>query len=66
MDFEPELAVRLVWSGTPIAVLPTQVVYPPDGISHFSLARDYPRLASLYVRLLGGMVRRAPERMGRR
>jgi glycosyltransferase involved in cell wall biosynthesis len=61
MDFEPELAVRLVWHGTPIAALPTRVIYPPDGISHFSFARDYPRLASLYLRLLGGMVWRAPE-----
>ena len=61
MDFEPELAVRMVWHRTPIATLPTRVLYPPDGISHFSVARDYPRLASLYVRLLGGMLPRAPE-----
>src|SRR5262249_19327903 len=38
MDFEPELAVRLVWHGTPIAALPTRVIYPPDGVSHFSVA----------------------------
>jgi glycosyltransferase involved in cell wall biosynthesis len=61
MDFEPELAVRMVWQGTPIASLPTQVTYLPDGLSHFSLARDYPRLALLYVRLVGGMLLRAPE-----
>jgi glycosyltransferase involved in cell wall biosynthesis len=61
MDFEPELAVRMVWHGTPIATLPTRVIYPPDGISHFSVARDYPRLASLYLRLLCGMALRAPE-----
>ncbi len=61
MDFEPELAVRMVWHGIPIATLATRVIYPPDGISHFSFARDYPRLASLCVRLLGGMVRRAPD-----
>jgi glycosyltransferase involved in cell wall biosynthesis len=61
MDFEPELAVRMVWQGTPIAALPTRVVYPPDGISHFSVARDYPRLASLYVRLLGGLLLRVPQ-----
>jgi glycosyltransferase involved in cell wall biosynthesis len=65
MDFEPELAVRMVWHGTPIAALPTRVIYPPDGISHFSFARDYPRLASLYLRLLGGMLRRAPVLLGR-
>jgi glycosyltransferase involved in cell wall biosynthesis len=65
MDFEPEMAVRMVWHGTPIETLGTRVVYPPDGISHFSIARDYPRLASLYVRLLGGMLRRAPELLRR-
>jgi glycosyltransferase involved in cell wall biosynthesis len=61
MDFEPELAVRMVWQGTPIATLDTRVIYPSGGISHFSLARDYPRLASLYLRLLAGMVVRVPE-----
>jgi glycosyltransferase involved in cell wall biosynthesis len=61
MDFEPELAVRMVWQGTSIATLPTRVIYPTDGISHFSLARDFPRLAWLYLRLLGGMLPRAPE-----
>jgi len=65
MDFEPELAVRMMWQGTPIATLGTRVIYPPDGISHFSVARDYPRLASLYVRLLGGMLWRAPELLSR-
>ncbi|TMA36174.1 MAG: glycosyltransferase family 2 protein [Deltaproteobacteria bacterium] len=65
MDFEPELAVRMMWQGTPIATLATRVIYPPDGISHFSVARDYPRLASLYVRLLGGMLWRAPELLSR-
>jgi len=60
MDFEPELAVRLVWEGVPVVTLPTRVVYPPGGLSHFSLVRDYPLLASLYARLLLGMLQRAP------
>jgi glycosyltransferase involved in cell wall biosynthesis len=59
MEFEPELAVRLVWEGVPVVALPTRVVYPAGGLSHFSLARDYPLLASLYVRLLLGMLPRA-------
>ena len=59
MEFEPELAVRLVWDGVPVVTLPTRVVYPPGGLSHFSLARDYPLLASLYARLLLGMLPRA-------
>jgi glycosyltransferase involved in cell wall biosynthesis len=65
MDFEPELAVRMVWQGTPIAMLDTRVIYPSGGISHFSFARDYPRLASLYLRLLAGMVVRAPKLLRR-
>jgi len=60
MDFDPELAVRLVWEGLPVVPLPTRVVYYPGGLSHFSLSRDYPRLASLYARLVAGMLMRAP------
>lgn len=60
MDFDPELAVRLVWEGLTIEPVPTRVVYARDSLSHFSVARDYPRLASLYARLLLGMLRRAP------
>ena len=63
MEFEPEIAVRMVWAGTPIAPLPTRVIYPPGGLSHFSFARDYPRLASLYVRLLAGMRAAAPRQL---
>ena len=63
MEFEPELAVRLVWRGTPIASLPTRVIYPRDGVSHFSFRRDYPKLAATYARLLVGMLRRLPERL---
>lgn len=60
MEFEPELAVRMVWSGTRIVPLPTRVAYFRGGVSHFSFSRDYPLLAALYLRLLGGMLRRAP------
>jgi glycosyltransferase involved in cell wall biosynthesis len=59
MDFEPELAVRLVWERVPVVRLDTRVVYRKDGFSHFSVARDYPRLAALYARLVVGMLGRA-------
>jgi glycosyltransferase involved in cell wall biosynthesis len=59
MEFEPEIAVRLVWEGVPVVTLPTRIVYLPGGLSHFSLSRDYPLLASLYLRLLAGMLPRA-------
>ena len=62
MEFEPEIAVRLVWEGTPVVSLATRVVYPRGGRSHFSLRRDYPLLARVYLRLVGGMLARLPER----
>ena len=62
MEFEPELAVRLVWEGTPVVPLDTRVVYPRGGRSHFSLRRDYPLLARVYLRLVAGMLARLPER----
>jgi len=63
MDFDPELAVRLVWEGLEIVPVPTRVTYRAGGLSHFSLARDYPRLASLYTRLIAGMLWRVPARL---
>jgi glycosyltransferase involved in cell wall biosynthesis len=59
MDFEPEIAVRLVWEGLPVVPLPTRIVYHPGGVSHFRFSREYPLLASLYLRLAAGMVPRA-------
>jgi glycosyltransferase involved in cell wall biosynthesis len=60
MDFDPELAVRLVWEGLPVVRIPTRVVYRAGNASHFSLGRDYPLLAGLYTRLIAGGLRRAP------
>jgi len=61
MEFEPELAVRLWWAGLPIVNLPTRVIYPPGGLSHFDVVRDDLRMAWLYARLTGGMLRRARQ-----
>ena len=65
MDFEPELAVRLVWEGLPVASVETRVVYRAGNLSHFSLLRDYPRLAWLYARLVAGMLQRLPAHAAR-
>jgi len=59
MDFEPELAVRLVWSGVPVVNVPTRVRYYPFGLSHFDVVWDDLRLAWLYTRLTFGMLARA-------
>jgi len=66
MDFDPDLAVRLVWQGVPVESLPTRVRYVPGGLSHFDVVWDDLRLAWLYLRLTGGMLRRAPGLLARR
>jgi hypothetical protein len=66
MDFEPELAVRLVWMGVPVMNVATRVRYFPGGISHFDVVWDDLRLAWLYMRLALGMLARAPELLRRR
>ena len=58
MDFEPELAVRLHWSGVPVVNVPTRVRYYPFGLSHFDVLWDDLRLAWLYTRLTLSMLAR--------
>lgn len=66
MDFDPELAVRLVWDGVPVVGLRTRVRYPEGGVSHFDVVRDDLRLAWLYLRLGAALPRRAPGLVARR
>lgn len=66
MEFEPELAVRLVWMGVPVENVTTRVRYFPGGLSHFDVVRDDMRLAWLYTRLAAGMLARAPDLLRRR
>ena len=61
MEFEPELAVRLVWEGVPVVNLATPVVYPKGGYSNFDIVWDDLRLAWLYLRLILGMLARSPR-----
>lgn len=54
MDFDVEIAVRLVWAGTPVTNLPVGVRYlsaAQGGRSHFQPFRDNLRLAWLHSRL---------------
>jgi len=60
MDFDLEIAVRLVWGGVPIETIPTRVIYCQGGISHFAMFHDNVRLVSLHARLaVGGLLRQA-------
>lgn len=54
MDFDVEVAVRLVWAGVSIVNLPVRVRYPSaeeGGISHFRPLADNLRLAWMHCRL---------------
>ncbi len=66
MDFDTEMAVRLFWRGVPVRNLPTHVVYPEDGLSHFHMLHDNVRITAMHIRLLLGMLPRAPGLLWRR
>jgi glycosyltransferase involved in cell wall biosynthesis len=66
MDFDPEIAVRLYWEGLPIASVPTRVRYREGGLSHFRAGHDSWLIARAHVRLVGGMLLRAPALWSRR
>ncbi|HET8734011.1 MAG TPA: glycosyltransferase family 2 protein [Anaeromyxobacteraceae bacterium] len=54
MDFDAEIAVRMVWGGSPVVNLPTRVRYlaPEEGgVSHFRMFRDNVRISWAHARL---------------
>ena len=61
MDFDPEIAVRLVWHGLPVINLETRVRYLGEsegGVSHFRMFRDNVLISWLHARLTFGRVMR--------
>lgn len=66
MDFDTEAAVRLLWRGVPVRNLPTRVIYPENGLSHFRMLHDNLRITAMHTRLLLGMLPRAPALLWRR
>jgi len=60
MDFDIDIIVRLYWRGLTIINLPTKVIYPADGVSHFDTLRDNIRISKMHARLFFGMLPRAP------
>ncbi|GIL38189.1 glycosyltransferase family 2 protein [Roseiterribacter gracilis] len=68
-DFDPEVAVRLLWRGLPCRTIPTPVRYltrREGGISHFNYLRDNLLLGFMHLRLLAGFVVRLPSMLARR
>lgn len=66
MDFDPEIAVRLIWQGVPVINHSVAVTYPQDGISHFQALRDNVRISCLHARLFILMLARKAGLVGRR
>lgn len=52
MEFDPEVAVRMVWAGTPVLNVPAKVRYPAGGLSNFRLLEDNLRLFWMHTRLM--------------
>jgi glycosyltransferase involved in cell wall biosynthesis len=65
MEFDPEILVRAVWAGMPVVSMPTHVVYPTDGVSHFKMWRDNVRISWMHTRLFFGMLWRLPMLLAR-
>jgi len=62
-DFDPEVAVRLCWSGVPVINLKTPVRYltaEEGGVSQFRYLRDNTLLTGMHIRLFFGFLLRLP------
>ncbi len=66
MTFDTDIMVRLYWEGTPVRFLPTRVVYPENGISHFRAGRDNLQISGMHTRLVCGMLLRLPDLLRRK
>lgn len=72
MDFDPEIAVRLLWAGVPTVNVPTEVRYVSEedgGVSHFRVVWDNVLISLMHSRLMTlkcmraffGLFRRTPR-----
>jgi predicted LPLAT superfamily acyltransferase len=60
MDFDIEVAVRLYWRGVSFVPVPTRVIYPEGGTSHFQVLQDNWRISRMHTILFFGMLLRLP------
>ncbi len=56
MEFDPEIVVRLAWTGISIVNIPTRVRYFRGGLSNFRMIRDNGLIVRAYVRLVAARV----------
>lgn len=66
MQFDIEIAVRLYWRGVEFIPVPTRVIYPRSGVSHFHLWRDNWLITLMHTRLFFGMLVRLPILISRK
>jgi glycosyltransferase involved in cell wall biosynthesis len=66
MDFDPEILVRLAWSGRPLRFLPVAVTYPAGGHSGFKMGLDNALISWMHTRLFFDMLLRLPRLLRRR
>ena len=59
MDFDPEIAVHLVWDGAAVINVPTRVTYREGGISHFDFVSDNYLMVRAHTQLILGAATRA-------
>lgn len=65
MDFDIEVMVRLYWQGLQVRFIPTKVLYPADGVSHFMVWKDNWLISKMHTRLFFGMLWRLPVLIAR-
>ena len=61
MDFDTEIMVRMYWDGIDVDFVPTRVIYPEGGISHFDVLWDNVKISWMHTRLFFGMLPRIPS-----
>ena len=66
MNFDPEVLVRLHWTGLHVINVATRVSYPADGVSHFQAVRDNVLISRMHAVLFFGMLLRLPVLLGRK
>ena len=60
MEFDPEMNVRLHWTGVRTINAAVEVTYPQDGISHFKPIANW-HLSKMHTRCFFGMLWRLPK-----
>ena len=61
MGFDSEILVRLKWEDVPFINIPTPVIYPEHGISHFDAWSDNIGISKAHATLFIEMLKRLPQ-----